>query len=80
MDINMSEKMSGETTMTELEIDVRGLYEVLKVYRHSFVVPEDDEYIAEAVYHAKGFDDGITFVREKLGEILGEQSEGGDHA
>jgi hypothetical protein len=55
MDINMSEKMSGETTMTELEIDVRGLYEVLKTYRRSF-------------------------VREKLGEILGEQSEGGDHA
>jgi hypothetical protein len=80
MDINMSEKMSGETTMTELEIDVRGLYEVLKTYRRSFVVPEDDEHIAEAVYHAKGFDDGVTFVREKLGEILGEQSEGGDHA
>ena len=79
MNVNMSEKMSGEVTMTELEIDVKDLYEFLKTYRHSFVVPEDDEHIVEAVSHARGFDDGVTFVREKLGEILGALDKEGDN-
>ncbi len=67
MNYEQSLAMEGEGDMKGLQENLQELISTLENYRHSF-----SEVSVETVSHARGYDDAVTMITEKLREILGD--------
>lgn len=67
MNYEQSLAMEGEGDMSTLESELQEFISTLDNYSHSF-----SEVNVETVSHARGYDDAVTMITEKLKEMINE--------